>query len=145
MADAAMTTRRFAKRRSRGGWSLLELMIVVAVLAILLGIAIPSYRIYLQRAHRAEAINTLLQIAGCQERVRSETGFYDTTRCLRQTTGAGYRIRLQPVRQRDSLRFEVIASPVRASDDCGELSIDQSGTRRIGGDARRFADCWSGR
>ena len=142
-----MTGLRTVNDRSRGGWSLLELMIVVAVLAILVGIAIPSYRVYLQRGHRAEAINTLLQIAACQERVRAETGFYDTTRCLRQTAGEAYRIRLQPAERRDSLRFEVIASPGRssASDDCGELSIDQSGTRRIGGDARHFADCWGGR
>ena len=49
------------------GFTLIELMIVVAVVAILSSIAYPSYTEYVRRGHRAEARAGLLQ-APCPER-----------------------------------------------------------------------------
>ena len=129
------------------GWSFIEVMVAMAIIAILLAIAVPSYRQYLQRGHRAEAVNTLLQAAGCQERIRAATGYYDTTRCISQPPGSRYRITLEPEGVTASLVFEAIATPARptAQDHCGELSIDQSGRRSIGGAAPHLGDCWGGR
>jgi type IV pilus assembly protein PilE len=129
------------------GWSFIEVMAAMAIIAILLAIAVPSYRQYMQRGHRAEAVNTLLQAAGCQERIRAATGYYDTTRCISQPPGGRYRITLEPEGVTASLVFEAIATPARptAQDRCGELSIDQSGRRSIGGAAPGLGDCWGGR
>jgi type IV pilus assembly protein PilE len=129
------------------GWSFIEIMVVMAILAILLALAVPSYRHYLQRGHRADAVNLLMQVAACQERVRANTGYYDTTRCVAQPSGAHYRITLAPVGETATLLFEAIATPLHwnASDPCGELRLDQSGHRTIGGDDTRLGDCWGGR
>ena len=51
-----------------GGFTLIELMITVVVIAILASIALPSYRQYVLRSHRVEAKTTLLNVAAEQEK-----------------------------------------------------------------------------
>jgi len=54
--------------RSQRGFTLIELMIVVLVVAILATIAVPSYRSYLLRAHRTDATSALLRIRTAEEK-----------------------------------------------------------------------------
>lgn len=51
-----------------GGFSLMELMITVAIIAILARIAYPSYQQYVLKSHRADAKTALLDLAARQER-----------------------------------------------------------------------------
>ncbi|WP_307886071.1 type IV pilin protein [Variovorax boronicumulans] len=62
-------------RKSRG-FTLIEMMIVAAVVAILSAIAIPSYRNYIQKARRVDAKNALLDMAARQERYFSINNTY---------------------------------------------------------------------
>jgi type IV pilus assembly protein PilE len=59
-------TRRKAARIA--GFTLIELMIVVAVLGVLTTIAVPVYRQYVERARRTEAKTALLRLQANQER-----------------------------------------------------------------------------
>lgn len=129
------------------GLTLVEIVVVVAIAAILLSLAIPSYQQYLQRGHRADAIRSMLEVATCQERVRSQSGFYDTGRCIGNAETGFYRLRIEPAAQANSLVFEVVASPLKRgrNDHCGDLSLDQAGVRGISGDADQTMACWSGR
>ena len=128
------------------GFSLLELMIVLAVASILLAVAIPSYQRYVQRAHRAEAVRLILAIADCQERIRASKGFYDTSQCLASLDSESHDFRIEPAGEADSLTFTIVAEPREAwADHCGSLSLDQSGTRAISGDPGELLKCWGGR
>jgi type IV pilus assembly protein PilE len=122
-------------------------MIALLVLSILTGLAIPSYQRYLQRGHRAEAVRLLLAAAACQERMRTVTGFYDTTRCLEGGGDTGYVLSYVPADRTATMEFTLFAEPPagRAIDDCGTLSLDQSGRRSNSGGASAERACWAGR
>lgn len=91
------TTARAGRDPRRGrlrGFTLVELMVAVAVVALLAAIAIPSYSAYVIRGKRAQAKAALLQAAQFLERNYSSAGCYnysDAPSCLAQAavgTGA---------------------------------------------------------
>ncbi|MCH7881767.1 MAG: type IV pilin protein [Proteobacteria bacterium] len=60
------------------GFTLIELMIVVVIIGLLFGIAIPSYQSSVLRAHRADAQGTLLDISAREERFLAQNNTYTT-------------------------------------------------------------------
>src|SRR5262245_49591928 len=60
------------------GFSLVELMIVVSIVAILTSIAYPSYRQHVMRSHRTDATSALLRIASEQEKFYIQNNRYGT-------------------------------------------------------------------
>lgn len=61
------------------GFSLIELMITLACIAVLAAVAMPSYGEYIKRARRADAKNAVLEVAGRQERFHSIHNRYAKT------------------------------------------------------------------
>ena len=62
-------------RRNRG-FTLIELMIVVAVIAVLAAVALPSYFDSIRKSRRADAINLMSQVAQAEERWRANNTTY---------------------------------------------------------------------
>ena len=58
------------------GFTLIELMVVIAVVAILAAIAIPAYTSQVRRSHRADAVNGVSDIQLRQERWRANHASY---------------------------------------------------------------------
>ena len=75
MEKCSNTARPTAPRCS-GGFTLIELMIVVAVVAILAAVALPAYFDSVRKSRRADAINLMSQIAQAQERFRANCPCY---------------------------------------------------------------------
>ncbi len=128
------------------GTTLIELVIVVAVMGILLTLALPSYSSYTLRVHRTEAINMLLQASMCQERIYASRGSYDTRLCQHVAEQQRYQISYQPA-DTQGLTYIVTATPKGAqlADPCGNLSLDQSGVRSISVMNISETKCWNGR
>ncbi|MGD8345987.1 MAG: type IV pilin protein [Lysobacterales bacterium] len=129
------------------GLTLIDIMVALAISAILLSIAIPAYRGYTVRGHRAQAVRVLLETAACQERVRAGSGFYDTTRCALTRSTVGYRFEVLPPNNTSALEYRVVAIPTEkgTDDHCGVLSLDHLGTRGAGEGTDWVNDCWGGR
>jgi len=66
-------------QRRRAGFTLVELMIAVAIVAILAAIAYPSYQEQIRKANRADAQADLLNLAQFMERYYTQNNRYTTT------------------------------------------------------------------
>jgi type IV pilus assembly protein PilE len=64
--------------RQASGFTLVELMIVVLIIAILTAIAAPSYISYVRKSHRAEAKAALTDLAAREERYMATNGMYSS-------------------------------------------------------------------
>lgn len=135
------------RRQTVYGVTLIEILVVIALVALLLGLAVPAYQQYLQRGYRVEAARALYTIAACQERVRARMGQYDTTHCGGNADTEHYRVTITPPGQTSVAFYTAIAVPKNPAegDPCGSLALDQAGARRISGDPARTAACWAGR
>lgn len=71
------------------GFSLIELLVTLAILSILTTIAVGGYREYMRRANRVEATSTLLRIAAAQEKFYVQNGRYAMTAELAPAPPAG--------------------------------------------------------
>lgn len=74
----AMFKPNFLSRTPANGFSLIELMIVVAIMGVLVAIAIPAYTDSIRQSNRAEAKGELVQVASEQERFFSSNNTYST-------------------------------------------------------------------
>jgi len=71
-----MTSRSI--RRTQRGFTLIEMMIVVAVTGVLSSVALPSFQGVLHQARRSEALVALMQVQAAQERWRANHRAYGT-------------------------------------------------------------------
>lgn len=136
-------------RGRASGFTLIELMIVVAVIAILAAVAMPSYTEYVRRTHRAHARSALLQAAQWMERVATAQGQYPTTLLsgLEIVEGGRYQVSLVAAAS-STTAFELIATRVNsggnASDRCGDFTLTNTGAKGIENAANGMtvAECW---
>lgn len=76
-----------SQARARGGFTLIEVMITVAIVAILASIALPSYRQYIVRSKRSAAQAQMMDIANRQQQfLIANRGYADKT----ALTASGY-------------------------------------------------------
>lgn len=151
-----MNAQQWAKER---GFSLIEVMTVVAVIGILTALALPSFQEYVRRGHRAEARAGLMQAAQWMERVATANGVYPATTPkdgadvtplpMSLTTVPGKRYAVSLKTSTESA-YTLIATPMGAQseDKCGAFTLDQSSVRGItfaaaSGSADLIADCWN--
>jgi type IV pilus assembly protein PilE len=137
------------------GFTLIEIMIVVAILGIVSAIALPSYTSYINRARRADARTQLLQAAQFMQRFYTANDQYANDRAgngiatqmpanLKRSPTDGaqvYALAIDPSVGSYTLTMAPVAGSPMASDPCGSFTLTSTGVRGVTGTKSRD-ECW---
>ena len=132
------------------GLTLIELMIAVAVVAILASIAYPNYQDFVKKGRRADAQAFMLEVASRQQHWLVDRRSYagslsDLGLTAPQSVDGFYNVSVSaPVVAGAPPTFTVEAVPVGAqsTDACGTLSLNQAGTKSATGSTPSGGGCW---
>ena len=126
------------KPLKKNGFSLIEVMIVVAIVGILAAIAYPSFAQYVERARRKDATAVMLEAAQFAERYFTERRTYvgadaALPTALRAAPREGTAIYDIGISNVTATTYLLSAVPVAtyAPVKCGSLSVDQQSVRGI--------------
>ncbi|OAI21154.1 pilus assembly protein PilE [Methylomonas lenta] len=140
-------------KQTMHGFTLIELMITVAIVGILASIALPSYQDSVMKSRRRDAQGALMGLANAMERHFTETNSYLGAADSGADTGSpaiyatqspvdgGTAFYNLTISAATSTTFTLTAAPTgaQANDICGSLTLTNTGARDFTGTG---ADCW---
>lgn len=129
----------------KGGFSLIELMLALAILGILLAISYPSYQQHVLRSYRSEATSSLLQLANAQEQYRADHGVYSSDFSVlggaAQSPSARYRLSITLLDAEQGFELAATAQGLQQADTaCSSFTLNHYGQRNTSIPAS--VDCW---
>ncbi|OLL32927.1 pilus assembly protein PilE [Burkholderia sp. SRS-W-2-2016] len=140
-------------RSNTSAFTLLELVVALAIAATLAAFAIPSYRSHIARTHRIDAASALYRAAQFVEGAASDSAMTTLPTGLDQAPQFGtavYRLRVLPADDTNG-GYAIEAAPAEAGpmrdDACGTFTLDATGSRGnrndVGGSTLASSECWN--
>ncbi|AAY35788.1 MULTISPECIES: type IV pilin protein [Pseudomonas] len=130
-------------RATSRGFTLIELMIVVAIVGILAAIAYPSYTEYVKRTQRSAIASLLSEQTQALERFYSQKGNYSD---YKGVSGGNTYYKITPTLTATdfTLTADPIGGTLMAGDKCGSFVITNTGARTNTGATSGVTvkDCW---
>lgn len=119
--------------KTKKGFSLIELLVAVAIIGILAAVAIPSYQSFVVRGNRAAAQSFMMELASREKQYMLDARIYVDFTTLAVPTPADvskhYTIAIVPVATPPS--FTITATPLSSSQqhDDGNLTLGSDGAK----------------
>lgn len=135
------------RMRRQSAFNLIEVMIAIAIVAIIVGLAVPSYRSFVIRTNRVEGIDGAMASMICQERIYSRFNAYDATECGPGPTANGLYV-VSIVTQNANQNVTITATPQgsQSDDSCSALALNEKGIKTANGSSGAASEkCWAGR
>lgn len=128
------------------GFTLIEMMIVVAIIAIIAAVAYPNYTNFVMRGRRADGRELLMRIGAAQERFYTNNNRYTNNLAdlsLGGTSEQGYYQVQAPTVDATGQTYTLTAVPQgpQAIDKCGSLTLNNLGARGMSGNENN-GKCW---
>lgn len=131
------------------GFTLVELMVVLAITGILAALAYPSYQDHIRKARRSDAKNALMSLAQSLEKVYSQTNTFTgvtITGVYGGTVSTDGYYSLSFTNQTASA-FTIQATPTtkgnQAADKCGSFTYSSAGVKGVdNSNGMAVNDCW---
>lgn len=139
--------------RPQQGFTLIELMVVVAIVGILAAIAYPSYSSYIARGRRADAQKALLEAMQYMQRYYVANNTYETAAGNNTAPDLPTGLKTSPASGSGTISYNISVSSASttgftlqaaptgpmAKDSCGTLTLASTGVRNADGDV---STCW---
>jgi type IV pilus assembly protein PilE len=146
--NATLNIRSIMMKVEEKGFTLVELMVVIAIIAIVAAIAIPAYSDYVTRAKRADAKAGLTTLQLAQEKYRANNPTYASTAALTGSASVASpdSYYVLTVTAASTATYTLQATPTSAQNDpeCANFIINESGDKSVTGTASSTPErCWS--
>ena len=124
--------------KNNKGFTLIELMIVIAIIGILAAVGYPAYTSAVKKGNRADGIDSLVALAGRMEEFYLNDDTYADATVGSATSSDGlYTIAITAA---DGFTYTLTATPVQGDPECGNLTLTSLGVK--GTSAGTPASCW---
>lgn len=129
------------------GFTLIEMLITIVVLAIIVAIAFPSYQRYVLKSHRSAVQAEMMQLAQNFDRCRTRANAYDACGLVEtfdeaESETGRYQFEVSAERREFLIRAVPQAAGNQSNDRCQTLTLNHLGVRDTTAPGLGSEDCW---
>lgn len=127
-------------KNRNSGFTLIEVMIVIAIIGLLAAIGYPAYTNSIKKGNRADGIDSLVSLAGRMEEYYLNNDTYVGATVGNASSSDG--LYTLSITAADAFTYTLTATPVNGDTLCGNLTMNSLGQKGVSAAGTAVSDCW---